>query len=114
MEKANMIDPSTNQFIPEAYAIFNEWFDHFKDPEKDALTKETTKRFIFEVTGEIMGPSDDRTDKLFKANAKRDKDLVFREEFIEFYRSASASGSGNAVYENMENMLIRSDMKKYT
>ena len=69
------------------------------------------KRFIFEVTGEIMGPSDDRTTNLFKKQAKRDKDLLYREEFIEFYRSASATGSGDAVFQNMENMLFRADMK---
>ena len=47
--------------------------------------------------------------------AKKDKDLVFKEEFIEFYRAAAGNFSGgNAVYENMENMLVRSDMKKYT
>ena len=76
VERANMIDPKTKQFIPEAHAIFDEWFDHFKDHEKDALTKETTKRFIYEVTGEILSLSDDRVEKLFKANAKKDKDLL--------------------------------------
>ena len=110
-----MVDPKTDQFIPEAYALFDEWFDHFKDHEKDALTKDSTKRFIFEVTGEVLGGSDDRIDKLFKQVAKKDKDLVYREEFIEFYRSAACNVSGgNAVYENIENMLVRSDLKRYT
>ena len=109
-----MLD-SEQKFTPEAYALFEEWFDHFKDPEKEALTKDSTKRFIFEVTGEVSSGGDDRVDKLFKQVAKKDKDLVFKEEFIEFYRAAAGNYSGgNAVYENMENMLVRSDMKKYT
>ena len=45
-----MVDPKTDQFIPEAHALFDEWFDHFKDHEKDALTKDSTKRFIFNTS----------------------------------------------------------------
>ena len=66
VDRVVMVDPKTDQFIPEAHALFDEWFDHFKDHEKDALTKDSTKRFIFEVTGEVLGGSDDRIDKLFK------------------------------------------------
>jgi len=65
--------------------------------------------FIRGVTSEPPKVYDDRIDALFKAHDKNNDNLIEREDFLEFYRSASC-GKDTTVRENLRHHNIRIDL----
>ena len=66
-----MID-AQEDLRPEAYQLFSDWFDLFKDPEKDKLTLEGAQAFIYEMTTEYPPADDNNLKNLFNEWSKPD------------------------------------------
>lgn len=73
------------------------------------MTRETCGLFIRGVTSEPPKMYDERVDILFKAHDKNKDGLIEREDFLEFYRSASC-GKDTTVRENLRHNNIRNDL----
>ena len=90
------------------------WFNLFMDPEKGKMTTEGAQAFIYEMTTDYPDAKDNRVQNLFKEYAKPDdQEHLDREGFINFFHEACKTRVPS-VYENMENMLVRPDMKRYS
>ena len=108
-----LIDEEEN-LKPEVYEMFNMWFNLFMDPEKGKMTTEGAQAFIYEMTTDYPDAKDNRVQNLFKEYAKPDdQEHLDREGFIGFFHEACKTRVPS-VYENMENMLVRPDMKRYS
>ena len=100
---------------PKAFKIFNEWYDLFKDLEKEKMTKKSAIKFILGVTNETCKEDDKRITNIFSGFAKKDEsgETLEREEFLQFYYNAGKANI-KSVQENLENMFIRKDLQKYS
>ena len=108
-------DTENSCLTPMANKLFNEWYDEFKDPEKEIMTKSSACRFILGVTNEAAKEDDRRITSIFSQYAKKDEtgETLDRDEFLQFYYTAAKSKI-TSVHENLENMFIRPDLKKYS
>ena len=108
-------DLEKSRLTPKAYKIFNEWYDLYKDPEKEKMTKTSACRFILGVTNEFCKEDDKRITSIFSNYAKNDTtgESLDREEFLKFYYMA-AKDKIKSVHENLEHSFIRTDLKKYS
>lgn len=75
------------------------------------MTRDSCGLFIRGVTSEPPKMYDERVDILFKAHDKNKDGLIEREDFLEFYRSASC-GKDTTVRENLRHNNIRNDLVK--
>lgn len=75
------------------------------------MTKESCGLFIRGVTSEPPKVVDERIDGLFKEHDKNKDGLIEREDFLEFYRSASVGRDG-IVRDNLRHNNVRSDLVK--
>jgi hypothetical protein len=98
------------KFSPKALAIFTEWFDCYSNYD-DLMSKDSCGIFIRGVTSEPPKINDDRVNNLFNSYDKNKDGFIEREEFMEFYRSAS-TGRDGTVRENLRHHNIRNDLKK--
>ena len=108
-----IVDLKNRCLVPKAHAIFNEWYDMYKDPELGKMTPESTVRFILGATNERCGPEDSRITGLFKMYVKKDPagKILERDEFLEFWYIA-AKDRLDPVHDNLRNHNIRTDLKK--
>ena len=70
---------------PKALKIFSDWYDTYKDPEKEKMTKTSALRLITDICQEGAFKEDDkRVTKLFGEYAKIDPagETLEREEFL--------------------------------
>jgi len=79
------------------------------------MTKASATKFILGVTNEPAKEDDKRIASIFSQYAKKDEtqDTLDRDEFLLFYYTA-ANTKIASVHENLENMFIRTDLKKYS
>jgi hypothetical protein len=82
--QADLIDPVTEKLVPEAFKIFNEWFDKYSTPE-GVMTPESTVGFILGATWEQVTPDDNRIKTLFSLYDEDKDGKLQRHEFINFY-----------------------------
>jgi len=75
------------------------------------MTRDSCGLFIRGVTSEPPKLYDERVDILFKAHDKNKDGFIEREDFLEFYRSASC-GKDTTVRENLRHNNIRNDLIK--
>ena len=100
---------------PRALAIFNEWFDKYKDQETGRLTRQSSCKLLLDITLEDASETDHRITGIFDQYAKKDetKMSLDREEFLNFwYTNGKDPTSMKAVYENLDHQFIRKDLKK--
>lgn len=96
------------QFTEQAAKIFNDWFTLYSNDD-DLMSKEGCGLFIRGVTSEPPKIYDERVDSLFKTHDKNKDGFIEREEFLEFYRSASC-GKDTTVRENLRHHNVRNDL----
>jgi CRISPR/Cas system-associated protein Csx1 len=103
------------QVIDEVIAIINEWFDKYAINDK--LTKEGCAKFVTDVTSsnEPIKEDDHRILGLFAQFDRNRDDMLEREEFVSFYSDcAFQPGKKKIMWENLRNMGIRNDLKKFS
>jgi hypothetical protein len=105
---------NSGNILPEVVSIFNEWFDKFSVNNK--MTKELCAKFVSQVTNtkDEIKEDDHRINSLFMLHDKNRDDLLEREEFVAFYTDCATTPSKKKVtWENLRNMGIRNDLKKF-
>lgn len=74
---------------------------------------EGAQAFIYEMTTEYPPSDDNNLKNLFSEYSKpNDPEHITVEDFIRFFHEACKTRI-NSVYENMESMYVRKDLKKY-
>jgi len=98
-------------FTPKARAIFEEWWEVYKEEGTEDFTPNSAVRFIKGCTHEDVGPEDSRIEGLFKIYDREKTGKMTKDHFMEFFRSACADKL-ERVLENLKCHNIRADMQK--
>jgi hypothetical protein len=99
------------QFTPQALAIFEEWWEVYKEEGTEDFTPNSAVRFIKGCTHEDVGPEDSRIETLFKQYDKEKTGKMSHAMFMDFFLSACI-GRLERVLENLKCHNIRPDMQK--
>lgn len=114
MKREDLTLSNGRELVPELYVIINSWFDMFSN-DQDQMTPEYCGNFIYSVTGSnvSVGVDDKRISSMFDSYDKQKKGYISREDFLRFYKeSITYSNKLNAVWENLNTMGIRNDLKR--
>lgn len=97
--------------IPEVVKIFEDWFEIYS--ENGHMTRRTGAMFVKDVInlGYAIQIDDQRVDYFFQTCDKANKGYIIKEDFINFY-SDSCVHKPSVVWDNLEHMGIRNDLKK--
>lgn len=102
------------EVVPELTAIFNEWFDRLSTDGK--LLRENTVKFVKSVTNcrDDIGVDDHRVAYMFSSYDPQNLGYISKEAFLSFYYDAVLKPEKKGVvWENLRNMGIRNDLKKF-
>lgn len=107
-----LVDRATRTLVPRAKEIFSEWYDMYKDPETNLMSKANVASFIAGATKQPCGPDDNRVEGIMnKFDTDKDGQLGL-EDFLAFYYDASQGNALKAVQSNLKNHNVRLDLKK--
>lgn len=96
-------------------SIFSSWYDIFSTDNK--MKREDCARFVKGVTGakEYLSPDDQRISQLLDQHDRTRKGYIDRDEFVNFYiECCFRQDKKKVVWENLNNMGIRNDLKRYS
>lgn len=102
---------ANRQFTPQALAIFEEWWEVYKEEDTEDFTPLSAVRFIKGCTHEDVGPDDSRIEGLFKIYDKDKSGKMTKANFMDFFLKACADRL-ERVLENLKCHHIRPDMQK--
>lgn len=105
------VDPKTRQFTPPAAAIFEEWWEVYKEEGTEYFTPNSATRFIKGCTHEEIGPDDSRIVGLFGMYDKEKTGRMSHAQFMDFFLKACTDRL-ERVLENLKCHHIRNDMQK--
>lgn len=116
--KVNVEDDETvavyvenKQFTPQAQALFEEWWNIYKEEGTDDFTPNSATRFIKGCTNEDIGSDDSRIVNLFAMYDKQKTGKMTHAQFMDFFLTA-CSDRLERVLENLKCHCVLPNMKK--
>lgn len=107
-----IVDHVKRALVPRAKEIFSEWYDIYKNQSTGLMDNVCVANFIQGATKQNCPVTDNRVEHIMKKYDTDNDGNINLEQFLQFYYDAAAGTSLSAVYSNLKNHNVRTDLKK--